>query len=77
MNDFGIAKGTVKKLGQKGAFSNNQLINVNLGLVEDIGESAFVWNQLTEVVLPSSVKVVGSNAFGDNSITRVSKRQKS
>lgn len=63
---------SVKELGQ-GAFSNNQLINVNLGLVEDIGESAFVWNQLTEVVLPSSLKVVGSNAFGDNLITRVSK----
>lgn len=63
---------TVKELGQ-GAFSNNQLINVNLGLVEDIGESAFVWNQLTGVVLPSSVVKVGSNAFGDNVITKVSK----
>ena len=40
--------------------------------VETIGEDAFYNNQLTEVIIPNSVKSIGSYAFQDNKLTEVS-----
>ena len=40
--------------------------------VETIGEDAFYGNDLTEVIIPNSVKSIGSYAFQDNKLTEVS-----
>ena len=36
-----------------------------------IGESAFASNQLTEVVIPSSVTSIGDGAFANNQLTKI------
>ena len=40
--------------------------------VETIGKDAFRSNQLTEVIIPNSVKIIGDGAFHDNQLTEVS-----
>ena len=40
--------------------------------VETIGKDAFRSNQLTEVIIPNSVKIIGDAAFHDNQLTEVS-----
>ena len=40
--------------------------------VETIGKNAFRSNQLTEVIIPNSVKIIGDGAFYDNQLTEVS-----
>lgn len=61
----------VKKLYQR-CFRNKDIHHVKLpeGL-EEINSLCFYNNDLITVELPSTVKIIGSNAFGDNKIEKV------
>jgi hypothetical protein len=55
----------------QGAFYNNKLTSVNIpgGVVGAIGADAFSYNDLTSIIVPSSVNTVGARAFGYNDLT--------
>ena len=45
------------------AFSGCGLTKINFGMVQTIGEGAFMGNNLTELTLPASLKFIGIGAF--------------
>ncbi len=56
------------------AFSDNDLKGLDLtnaALLEEIGESAFAINELTEIKLPESIKKIEDRAFDQNDLSTV------
>ena len=65
---------TIEFIGNS-AFQENEIVGIlnfsNLTNLSAIGHHAFSYNQITTVVLPSSVEYVGDYAFGYNSLANI------
>ena len=55
----------IKTIEAKAFYGCENLINLDLGLVETIGQEAFVNCGIQEIIIPNSVKRIGDSAFSN------------
>ena len=61
-----IIPDSIKTIESSAFYGCQNLVNLDLGSVEKIGDSAFAnCNSLKEIVIPNSVKEIGNSAFSD------------